>query len=142
MLLLIVSTDPILYFGKLTEECITQRHGLDTLHVQIIQQIRVQVKEHRHIHRLAGIQSLLLETETLNLAKVWCTLGRRYTVCCHANDVGVALVGGRVEGQCRLAGENADFALLRNKLPGENVGYGGIEGDSDTLGIFDGDEAA
>lgn len=125
----------------LTEECITQRDSLNALHVQIIQQIRIKIEKDWHIHRLARIQPLLLEAETLDLAEIRRTLRGRHTVCRHANDVGVARVGGSVERQRRLAGEDADFALLGGELPGEDVGCGGVEGDSDTFGILDGDEA-
>lgn len=51
------------------------------------------------------------------------------------------MVGGRVKGEGRLAGEDADLALLRGELPGEYVGDGGVEGDADALGRGDGDDA-
>lgn len=128
-------------FRVLTKEGITQRDSLNALHVQIIQQIGIEIEEDGHVHRLARIQPLLLKAETLDLAEIRRTLRRRHAVRRHANDVAVAVVGRRVKGQRRLAGEHADLALLGGELPGEDVGGGGVEGDSDTFGVLDGDDA-
>jgi hypothetical protein len=46
-----------------------------------------------------------------------------------------ALVGCRVERERGLAGVHADLALLGDKLPGENVGDGGVELDLDALRV-------
>lgn len=107
----------------LTEKCVVERNCFHTLHVQIIQQVRIQVKEHRHIHRLSSIQSLLLKAEALNLAKVRGTLSRGDTVCRNTNDVLVASVGGLVEGKGSFAGENTNFALLGDEFPGKLIGH-------------------
>jgi hypothetical protein len=69
------------------EKRITQRHRLNALHIRIHNKLGVNVKEHRHIHRLARIQSLLLEAKALDLAKIWRYLAGRHAVRCHANNV-------------------------------------------------------
>ena len=126
---------------RLTEERVVERHRLDLPHVEVIQHIRVEVEEHGHIDRLAGPQPLLLEAEALDLAKVRRHLRGRDAVRGHADDVLVARVGGRVEGQCRLAGEHADLALLRRELPGKHVRDGRVEGYAEARGGGDGVEA-
>lgn len=68
---------PILIILRL-EERITQGNRLYTLHVRIRHKLRINVKEHRHIHRLARIQPLLLKAKALNLTKVRCNLAWRY----------------------------------------------------------------
>lgn len=127
---------------KRTEERIAQCHRLDTLHVHIVEQIRIQVEENRHVHSLACIETLLFKAETLDLAEVRRTLRGRHTVCSHSNDVLVTLVGRLVECQRGLARKDTDFSLLRDKLPGQDVGDRSAEGDLDSLGVFDGNESA
>lgn len=127
---------------QLTEECITQRHRLHALHVQVVEQVRIQVEKDGHVDRLPRVEALLLEAEALDLAEVGRALRRGDAVGGDADDVLVAPVGGRVEGQGRLAGEHADLALLGHKLPGQHVGHGGVEGHLDALGVLDGDQAA
>lgn len=84
---------------------------------------------------------MFLEAEALDLAEVRGTLPRCHTVGSHSNDVLVARVGSLVKGQRCLAREDADFALLGNKLPGENVGDGGVECNFDSRGVFDGNDS-
>lgn len=104
---------------RLTEKGIVQGNGVNLAHIRIPQELRINVEEDRHIDRLALIQSLLLEAKTLNLAKVGGDLPRRDRVSGDAYDVLVlAVVGGRVKSQCRLAGQHAHFALLRSEFPG------------------------
>ena len=69
------------------EEGIAERDRLDALHVDIRDKLRINVKEHWHIDSLASIQSLLLETEALDLTEVWRHLTWRYRVCRDSNDV-------------------------------------------------------
>jgi len=45
------------------EESIAQRNLLNALHVWIRRKIRIDVEEDGHIHRLAGIESLLFEAK-------------------------------------------------------------------------------
>jgi hypothetical protein len=85
------------------EKRITQRHCLDPLHIRVHDKLGINVKEHRHIHRLARIQTLLLEAKALDLAKVRRNLARCDTVCRNANDIFAGLVGRGVESQCRFA---------------------------------------
>ena len=124
----------------LTEEGVVERHRFDALHVQIIEQIRVQVEENGHVDRLAGVEPLLLEAEALDLAEVGCALRRGDAVGGNANDVLVPQVGGLVEGQGRLAGQDAHLALLGHELPGQRIRDGGVEGDLDALCRGDGDD--
>lgn len=107
--------------GKLTKERIAQRHLLNAPHVRIIDKVRVDVEEHRHIHRLARIQPLLLKAEALDLAEIRRNLARRHAVCRYPDDILVALVRRRVERQRRLAWEHLDLALLRREFPREYV---------------------
>lgn len=113
------------------EKRVTQRHSLNPLHIRIGNELRVDVKENRHIHRLPRIQPLLFEAKTLDLAEIRGNLAGRNRVRRHADDVLGRLVRRRVESQCRFAGEDADFALLRHKFPREHVGDGAVEGYAD-----------
>lgn len=124
------------------EEGVTQCHSLYALHVHIIEQIRVQVEENGHVHSLARIETLLLEAETLDLTEVRRTLGRCHTVGSNSDDVLVTFVGGLVESQCGLTGENSHFSLLRDELPGQDIGDRGTESDFDSLGVSNGDDSA
>lgn len=126
---------------QLTEERIAQCQLLDPPHIRIIHKVRIDVEEHRHVHGLPGIQPLLLEAEALDLAEVGRDLARGDAVGRDADDVLVAVVRGRVEGQRGLAGEHLDLALLGRELPGEHVGHGAVEGDADAFGGGDGLQA-
>ena len=55
-------------------------------HVTIVNEFRVQVKEHRHVHLLARPQLLLLETKALYLVEVFTHFGRRHVVYGHPGD--------------------------------------------------------
>ena len=77
---------PILIVLRL-EERITQCDRLDTLHIDVLCKLRVDVEEDCHIHCFSCIQSLLLKAKTLNLAKVWGDLSRRDRVGGYTNDV-------------------------------------------------------
>lgn len=108
---------PILIILSL-EKRITQRHRLNPLHIDIRDKLRINIKKHGHIHRLARIQPLLLEAKALDLAEIRRHLAGRHRVRGHADDVLVGLVGRRVEGQRGFAGQDADFALLGHEFPG------------------------
>ena len=108
---------PILIIPRLKKR-ITQRNRLNPLHIRIHHEFRINIKKHRHIDRLPRIQPLLLEAETLDLAKVRRHLARRYAVGCDADDVFGGLVGGCVECERGFAGEDAHFALLGDEFPG------------------------
>jgi hypothetical protein len=138
LLLCLVRTGPRNFLVLLTEESVIQRDGLDPLHVEVVQQVWIEVKEDGHVDCLARVQSLFLEAEALNLAKVRRALRRRDTVGRYADDVLVAVVGGLVKSECGLARQNPYFALLRDKLPRQRVGYRGVERDFDAFGISDG----
>lgn len=107
---------------RLTEEGIAQRHLLNPLHVRVIHKLRINVEEHRHIHRLPSIQSLLLETETLDLAEMRRHLPRCHAVRRYPNDILRRLIRRRVERQRRLTRQNPHFTLLWCEAPGEHVG--------------------
>jgi hypothetical protein len=131
---------PILVIPRL-EKRITQRNRLDALHVRIHDKLWIDVEKHGHIDRLAGIQPLLLEAEALDLAEVRRHLARGHAVRRHADDVLGGLVGRRVEGECGLARQHPDFALLRREFPGEHVGYRAVEGYAQAGVVLDGAEA-
>ena len=69
------------------EERIAQRDRLNTLHVDVLCKLRIDVEEDWHIHCFSCIQSLLLKAKTLNLAKVRGDLSRRNRIGGYANDV-------------------------------------------------------
>jgi len=125
-----------------TKEGVRQGHSLDALHVQIVHHVRVQVEEDGHIHRLASVQALLFKTEALNLAEIWRHLCRCHTVCGHADDILVALVGRCIESQSRLSRKHPDFSLLGNELPWKGVRYRGVKRDADALGARNGLQSA
>lgn len=126
---------------QLTEKRITQRNSLHPTHIQIRQQIRIQIKKHRHIHRLPRVQPLLLKAKTLNLAEIRRRLRRRHAIRRHPNNILIAKICRRVKSQRRLTGEHAHFALLGGEFPWQDIRDGGVEGDADAFGAFDGFEA-
>ncbi|POS81772.1 hypothetical protein EPUL_006058, partial [Erysiphe pulchra] len=64
---------------KLTEESVVERDGINTLHGRVLQELRIDVEEDWHVHRLALVEPLLLKTETLDLAEIRRNLPRRHT---------------------------------------------------------------
>jgi len=70
-----------------TEKCVVECDSLYASHVRIIDKLRVNVEKHRHIHRLASIQSLFLKAEALYLGKVWRNLTGRDAVRSYADDI-------------------------------------------------------
>jgi len=131
--------------NKLTEKRVIQRNRLDSLHIRIRDKLGINVEEHRHIDRLASIQPLLLEAETLNLAEIRRHLRRRHAVRRNPYDIFCrALVRRSVERQRRLAGQHSHFALLWRELPRQDIGGRAGEGDSESwdagLGCSAGDD--
>lgn len=115
----------------LTKESVIKRDGVDVPHIRVLQEIGINVEEYGHINRLAPVQALLFEAETLDLTEVRSDLGGCDAVGRHANDVLIGrLVGGRVEGQGGLAGQHPDFTLLGCELPGQDVRGAASEGDA------------
>ena len=116
---------------QLTEKGIIQCDSLNPLHCWVSEKLRVDIKEHRHINRLALVQPLFLEAETLNLAEIRRDLGRRHAVRCDANNVlGLAVVRRCVERECRFSRQDTHFALLRREFPGQHIRCGTGEGDA------------
>lgn len=113
--------------AKLTKEGIIQRDLINTPHIQIAQQVGVEVEEDGHVDGLAGVEALLLEAEALDLAEIGGHLGRGDAVRGHADNVRVAAVRRRVEGQRRLARQHAHLALLRHEFPRQHVRYRRVE---------------
>ena len=118
------------------EKCITQRNRLNTLHIRVRDKLGIDIKEDGHIDCLSRIQPLLLKAEALDLAEIGRYLARSDRVCCYTNNVFGRFVRGRVKSQGGFAGQHADFALLRDKLPGKHVGDGAVKGDADA-GVVD-----
>lgn len=97
----------------------------------------VNVKEDRHINGFSCIQSLFLETKALNLAEIWRDLARCDRVCGYTDYVFFGGIGRGVESECRFAGQDAHFALLRNKFPRKYVANGAIEGYTNSrMGLY------
>ena len=86
------------------EEGITQCYRLNPLHVDVSCKLRIYVEEDGHVYRLASIQSLLLEAETLDFAEVWRDLPGCDRVCGNANDIFGRLIRSCVECESRFAG--------------------------------------
>lgn len=123
------------------EKRVTQRHSLDSLHIDIVHKVRINIKENRHVDRLARIQPLLLKAKALDLAEIRGHLPRRDRVRSHSDDVLVRLVRRGVESESGFAREHAHFALLGDELPGQYVRDRAVEGDADARVVFDGLEA-
>lgn len=78
----------------------------------------------------------------MDLAEIGRALRRSDAVCGNSNDILVALIRRFIESQSRLARQHADLALLRDELPGQRIGDGGVESDLDAFGRGDGDDTA
>lgn len=117
-----------------TKKGIRQRNGINLRHGWIIHKVWINEEKNRHIDRLARIQSLLLKAKTLYLAEIGRNLRWRDAICCHADNVFVALVCRGVKCQRGLPGENANFSLLRCELPRHHVRDGAVECYSQTSG--------
>jgi hypothetical protein len=126
-----------LWSSRLTEKSVAKGDGVNSPHGRIFYKIRVDKEEYRHVHGLASIQSLLLKTEALDLAKVWGYLRRGHTVCGDPYDIPVALVRCGEESQCCFTREDSDFALLRRELPRQDIGNIPFERDTESTGISD-----
>lgn len=109
------------------EEGIRQCDLHNTLHRWVITELRINIKENRHIHRLPRIQPLFLKTKTLDLRKVLRDLARGDGVGSYADDVFGGLVCGGVEGEGGFPREDAHFALLGLEGPGKDVRDGTVE---------------
>lgn len=77
---------PVLIVLRL-EEGIAKRDCLDAFHVDVRDELGIDVEEHRHIHCLACIQPLLFEAKALDLAEVWSDLSWCHRVRCNADDI-------------------------------------------------------
>lgn len=89
-ILLLISVSEVLSGRRTyrhTKECIVQSDSLNTPHIRILDEFRINVKEDGHIDRLAFIESLLLETKALNLTEIWRHLRRRDAIRCDSDDV-------------------------------------------------------
>lgn len=131
---------PIFIISRLKKR-IAQRNLLNPPHIWVIRKIRIDIKEHRHIHRLPSIQPLLLEAKTLNLREILRHLSRRHAIRRHPNDILIRLICRGIERQCSLTRQDFHLALLRREFPGQDVGYGAVESYADAFGIRDGLEA-
>ena len=109
--------------GKPTEESIGQCNSVDFCHCRVVDEIRVNEKENRHIHRLSSVESLLLKAEALDFAKVRGDLRRRDAVRSNTNNILAALICRRIEGKCSFSRQNTDLSLLRGELPRHDVGH-------------------
>jgi hypothetical protein len=126
---------------ELTEKRITERNLLNPLHIRILHKLRINIKEHRHIHRLPRIQPLFLEAKTLNLAKIRRYLSGRNAVCRHADDIFRRFVRRSIKRECSFTRQDTHFALLGSEGPGKDVRDGPVEGYADAFGGGYGDEA-
>lgn len=111
------------------EESVRQRDRIDHFHLWVSHKLGIDVEEHRHVHlkydrrifeikrihyRLSAlsaftclfvrIQLLFLETKALDLVKVGAGLEGNHVVSADPDDWQIRGVFGRVEGQCRFAG--------------------------------------
>jgi hypothetical protein len=88
---------------QLTEECVIQRNRLNALHIRVIHKVRINIKEHRHIHSLPSIKPLLFKAETLYLAEIRRHLSGADTVRRNTDNVRIRVIRCGVEGECGLA---------------------------------------
>lgn len=56
------------------KEGVGQSDGVDPSHPGVLVELRVDVEEDGHVHLLVGVQTLLLEAETLRRERFWCHL--------------------------------------------------------------------
>lgn len=80
-----------------TEKSVRQSNRINPPHIRVRRKIWVDKEENWHIYRFAGIELLLLETETLDLAEIRRHLTRRDAVCCDSDNIRGAFVRGSVE---------------------------------------------
>lgn len=110
---------------------ITKGDGGDILHVGIVQEIRVNEEEDRHVHILARGQSLLFEAKALDLVEVV------------AGTVGSDIVGGDphhivlglrfrlVKCQGGFPRHHVNVPQLRLEGPGKRIRGVAFKGDAD-----------
>lgn len=120
------------------EESVAQRHLFNALHIRIIDEVRINIEEDRHIDSLSSVQSLLFEAETLNLGKIRRDLTRSDTVRSNPNDIIVRLIRSSVESERGFSRKDSDFALLGNEFPRKDIRNGPVEGNADALGRSNG----
>lgn len=106
---------------QLTEERVRQSNGIDLGHCGIVDEVRINEEENRHVDCFSSVQSLFLETKALYLAEVWCHLSRRNIVGRHPDDVLGAFVRSRVKCQRGFPRQDPDLSLLWSELPWHHI---------------------
>lgn len=106
-----------------TKERVRQRDCIYLCHRRIINKVRINEKENRHVDSFPGVESLLFKAKALDLAEIWCHLGWSNTVGSDPNDVLGTLICCRVERERCLSGQDADLSLLWREFPWHYVGY-------------------
>lgn len=113
------------------EEGVGQGDGVDPSHPRVIVELRVDVEEDGHVDLLVGIETLLLEAETLDLVEVLSRIKRHHVVGGDADDGFVCRVLGPVKGQRRFTWNHIDLCLLRSEVPLDAGMRVGVEGNFD-----------
>ena len=110
-----------------TEERIRQRDRIYFCHCRIVDKVRIDEEEDRHIDSLPGVEPLLFEAKTLYFAEVWRHLRWSNAVGSDPDDVLSTLVRCRIKRERCLPRQDSDLSLLWSELPGHYVRYRTIE---------------
>ena len=106
-----------------TEERVRQCDRIYFCHRRIVDKVRIDEEEDRHVDSLPCVKPLLFEAKALNFAEIWRHLCRSNTVGSNPNNVLGTLVRCRIKGERCLSRQDSDLSLLWCKLPGHYVRY-------------------
>ena len=98
---IVIIINVIIHIGL--KEGITQRHASHIADLRVFQKVRIDEKEHWHVDSLTWQESLLLETEALNLLEIQAYFGRMYVIRRHSCNGLVRMIRYSKEGECCLA---------------------------------------
>ncbi|KIU01153.1 hypothetical protein QU38_02555, partial [Staphylococcus aureus] len=101
--------------------------------VRIVEDLGVDIEDHRHAHRLAGLQRLLGEAEALDLGEIFADEHRRDVERRGAGHFVIRSVGGGEERHVAPADVDRVRSPLGLELPGDALGDIAVEGDGDLL---------
>lgn len=109
--------------GRHTEKRIRQCDCIYFCHRGIVDKVRIDEEENRHINSFPGVEPLLFEAKALNFAKIRRHLRWSNTIGSDPNNVLGALVRCRIKSERCFPRQNSDFSLLWCELPGHYIRY-------------------